>query len=128
MQDPPHPSSSDPAAPPPPSDQPVEPKEEPEPAADLDASIEQHISMSPHPDDSNAAQATGPGGEAAAENEDEDMVAPGNPVQEASVDALTAATAAPSKKETSLREFLGKMDDYAPIVCCVLYIFPMSIS
>lgn len=42
----------------------------------------------------------------------------GNPLQEAvptSVDALAAA-AAPSKKETSLREFLGKMDEYAPIV------------
>lgn len=42
----------------------------------------------------------------------------GNPLQEAvptSVDALAAA-AAPSKKETSLREFLGRMDEYAPIV------------
>ncbi|OJJ79555.1 putative TFIID and and SAGA complex TAF10 subunit [Aspergillus glaucus CBS 516.65] len=42
----------------------------------------------------------------------------GNPLQEAvptSVDALAAA-AAPSKKETSLREFLGKMDEYAPII------------
>lgn len=35
----------------------------------------------------------------------------GNPVQATSVDA-----AATSKKETSLREFLGKMDDYAPII------------
>lgn len=25
----------------------------------------------------------------------------------------------PTKKDTSLREFLGKMDDYAPIVCSV---------
>lgn len=40
----------------------------------------------------------------------------GNPIQTAtSVDAFAAA-AAPSKKETSLREFLGKMDEYAPIV------------
>lgn len=42
----------------------------------------------------------------------------GNPLEDAvptSVDALAAA-AAPSKKETSLREFLGKMDEYAPIV------------
>lgn len=40
--------------------------------------------------------------------------APGIP---ADVDPLAAAAAAPtSKKETSLREFLGKMDDYAPIV------------
>lgn len=80
--------------------------------------------MSPNPDDNNA-QPTGPAGEAEAEagNEDEDMVAPGNPVQDASVDALTAATAAPSKKETSLREFLGKMDDYAPIVCCATALY-----
>lgn len=32
------------------------------------------------------------------------------------VDPIAAAPQ-PSKKETSLREFLGKMDDYAPIVC-----------
>lgn len=51
--------------------------------------------------------------------EPDTMVAPGNPVQDAPVDALAAA-AAPSKKETSLREFLGKMDDYAPIVRLVL--------
>lgn len=52
--------------------------------------------------DSAAAQDTG------AAAEDGDI---GNPVQATSVDA-----AATSKKETSLREFLGKMDDYAPIV------------
>jgi transcription initiation factor TFIID subunit 10 len=33
------------------------------------------------------------------------------------IDQLAAAPP-PTKKETSLREFLGKMDDYAPIVCC----------
>lgn len=33
----------------------------------------------------------------------------------AEVDPIAAAPP-PSKKETSLREFLGKMDDYAPIV------------
>lgn len=125
----PRPSSSDPAAPPLPSDQPVEPKTELEPAADLDASIEQHISLSPKPDDNNA-QPTGSGGEAEAEagNADEDMVAPGNPVQDASVDALTAAAAAPPKKETSLREFLGKMDDYAPIVCCAPAIYSSLVN
>lgn len=32
------------------------------------------------------------------------------------VDQL-AESSQPSKKETSLREFLGKMDEYAPIVC-----------
>ncbi|KAL2859777.1 putative TFIID and and SAGA complex TAF10 subunit [Aspergillus lucknowensis] len=35
----------------------------------------------------------------------------GNPVQTVSVDQAQS-----SKKETSLREFLGKMDDYAPII------------
>jgi transcription initiation factor TFIID subunit 10 len=25
----------------------------------------------------------------------------------------------PAKKDATLREFLGKMDDYAPIVCCL---------
>lgn len=52
--------------------------------------------------------------------------ATGNPVQDAvptSVDAIAAAVA-PSKKETSLREFLGKMDDYAPIVCLLLLLLP----
>lgn len=33
------------------------------------------------------------------------------------IDQLAAAPP-PTKKETSLREFLGKMDEYAPIVCC----------
>lgn len=59
--------------------------------------------MNPNPGENNAPP------------EPDTMVAPGNPVQDAPVDALAAA-AAPSKKETSLREFLGKMDDYAPIV------------
>lgn len=47
------------------------------------------------------------------EAETEDVAAPGNPVQD---DPAVAAAVAPSKKETSLREFLDKMDDYAPIV------------
>jgi hypothetical protein len=34
--------------------------------------------------------------------------APGNPAE--------GLSAPPTKKESSLREFLGKMDDYAPIV------------
>lgn len=49
----------------------------------------------------------------------------GNPLEDAvptSVDALAAA-AAPSKKETSLREFLGKMDEYAPIVRPLIPLF-----
>lgn len=32
----------------------------------------------------------------------------------------------PTKKDTSLREFLGKMDDYAPIVCCSVHHSPLS--
>lgn len=38
----------------------------------------------------------------------------------ASMDPMAAATAPPSKKETSLREFLSKMDEYAPIVRPIL--------
>jgi transcription initiation factor TFIID subunit 10 len=63
------------------------------PEPDLDASIEQDIDM-------NADQ-TGAGAEESAAG--------------AEVDQL-AESAQPSKKETSLREFLGKMDEYAPIV------------
>jgi transcription initiation factor TFIID subunit 10 len=55
---------------------------------DLDASIEQDVEMNPIP-----------------QTEDQ---APG-------IDPMAPAPQ-PSKKETSLREFLGKMDDYAPIV------------
>ncbi|RMJ23883.1 hypothetical protein PHISP_05253 [Aspergillus sp. HF37] len=123
-QEPPGPSSSDLAAsqPQPASDHPVEPKPDPEGpgAPDLDASIDQHIEMSAsaNPDEASGIQPAdpeaGPGIEAKAE--DMDLGALGNPVQEASVDALAAAAATPSKKETSLREFLGKMDDYAPII------------
>lgn len=95
-----------------PSEQPtVVPKQEPDAtanAADIDPSIEQDIDMNV---DENAAAAGG--------NDAEAMDAMGNPVHDealpTSVDALAAA-AAPSKKETSLREFLGKMDEYAPIV------------
>ncbi|OOF97113.1 hypothetical protein ASPCADRAFT_505533 [Aspergillus carbonarius ITEM 5010] len=49
-------------------------------------------------------------------NTSEDAAASGNAVPApTSVDALAAA-AAPSKKETSLREFMGKMDEFAPII------------
>lgn len=47
------------------------------------------------------------------------------------VDQL-AESSQPSKKETSLREFLGKMDEYAPIVgdpsVCLLVCFLSSLS
>ena len=62
---------------------------------DLDASIDQDIDMS------------GEKADAAAED--------GAEANASAVDQL-AESAPPSKKETSLREFLGKMDEFAPIV------------
>jgi transcription initiation factor TFIID subunit 10 len=83
----------------------------------LDASIEQDIDMST----SGITNAAG------ASDGDNTI---GNPVQDAvptSVDAIAAAVA-PSKKETSLREFLGKMDDYAPIVGLAFFShFPLAL-
>lgn len=64
------------------------------PDPDIDASIEQDIDM-------NADQAQGANADDA-------------------VDPIAAAPP-PSKKETSLREFLSKMDDYAPIVRLTLF-------
>lgn len=75
------------------------------PDPDIDASIEQDIDM-------NADQ-TAQGANA------DDTVDP------------IAAAPQPSKKETSLREFLSKMDDYAPIVCpspCSFTLFFLSVS
>ncbi|KAJ6036870.1 Transcription initiation factor TFIID 23-30kDa subunit [Penicillium herquei] len=63
------------------------------PDPDIDASIEQDIDMTA---DQNAAGA----------NEEEN---------ETGLDPMAAAPQ-PTKKETSLREFLGKMDEYAPII------------
>ena len=68
------------------------------PDPDIDASIEQDIDM-------NAEQ------DISATNPDE---IDGSALT-TEVEPLTAAPQ-PTKKETSLREFLGKMDDYAPIV------------
>jgi transcription initiation factor TFIID subunit 10 len=39
-----------------------------------------------------------------------------------------ASAAAPSKKDASLREFLGQMDDYAPIVRALPRFFPWILS
>ena len=77
-------------------EQPVPPETDSaiKPDPDIDASIEQDIDM-------NADQA------AAGANPDEGAAAALDPL---------AAEPPPSKKETSLREFLGKMDEYAPIV------------
>ncbi|KAJ5747377.1 uncharacterized protein N7511_009073 [Penicillium nucicola] len=63
------------------------------PDPDLDASIEQDVDMNTEPQ---------PGANA------DDSAAPG-------IDPMAPAPQ-PSKKETSLREFLSKMDDYAPII------------
>lgn len=80
----------------PPSATPVEPTTDSavKPEPDLDASIEQDIDM-------NAEQTQATGDDNAPLPTDDDPM---------------AAAPQPSKKETSLREFLGKMDDYAPIV------------
>lgn len=52
-------------------------------------------------------------GDMPAANGANDAGAPANPA------ALAGASAPASKKESSLRDFLGKMDDYAPIVCVI---------
>ena len=70
------------------------------PDPDIDASIEKDIDMNA---ESNASAAN-PG----------DSASGALPTE---VDTLAAAAPPPTKKETSLREFLDKMDDYAPIVC-----------
>lgn len=59
---------------------------------DLDVSIEKDVDMNTENQTEANANTTAPG---------QDPMAP---------------APEPSKKETSLREFLGKMDDYAPIV------------
>lgn len=66
-----------------------------------------------------------PNNNAAAENA-EQVPAPApdaQPEQDAVVEAPAAIPESrlPTKKDTSLREFLGKMDDYAPIVRCPSY-------
>ncbi|KAL4821357.1 transcription initiation factor TFIID 23-30kDa subunit-domain-containing protein [Aspergillus spinulosporus] len=89
----------------------VAPKLEPDSdATALDTSIEQEAVMAGPNDTSAAAGADTGAGAAPGAGVGDDQI--GNPVQApTSVDA-----AATSKKETSLREFLGKMDDYAPII------------
>ncbi|KAI9045247.1 putative TFIID and and SAGA complex TAF10 subunit [Aspergillus affinis] len=88
----------------------VVPKQEPDESTALDASIDQDIELggvAKNTADNNINMANAPDG-------DEDIPL-GNPVQTVeTVDALAATT--PGKKETSLREFLGKMDEYAPII------------
>ncbi|KAL4776696.1 transcription initiation factor TFIID 23-30kDa subunit-domain-containing protein [Aspergillus nidulans var. acristatus] len=111
------PPSSLPQSQPPPNSQDqsseaiVVPKLEPDSdATALDTSIEQEAVMAGPNDNSAAAGADAGAGAAPGVGIGDDQI--GNPVQApTSVDA-----AATSKKETSLREFLGKMDDYAPII------------
>ncbi|KAL4968747.1 putative TFIID and and SAGA complex TAF10 subunit [Aspergillus stella-maris] len=84
----------------------VVPKIEPDVAdAALDSTIEQDAEIMANTSANNTAGAGATDPAAAGEGDI------GNPVQATSVDA-----AATSKKETSLREFLGKMDEYAPII------------
>ncbi|GAM34457.1 TFIID and SAGA complexes subunit [Talaromyces pinophilus] len=63
----------------------------------IDDAIDNDINMN-HAEDMPAANGTNDAG------------APANPA------ALASASAPASKKESSLRDFLGKMDDYAPII------------
>lgn len=89
------------------------PKQEPGAAEgeDIDASIEQDIDMAGTESNNNNAGENGSDPTAAA-------AAGGLPVES------VAPAPPPTKKETSLREFLGKMDEYAPIVsvaCCLTF-------
>ncbi|GAD97130.1 TFIID and and SAGA complex TAF10 subunit, putative [Paecilomyces variotii No. 5] len=82
------------------------PKQEPGAAEgeDIDASIEQDIDMAGTDTNNNA-------GENGNTNADSTAAAAGSlPVES------VAPVPPPTKKETSLREFLGKMDEYAPII------------
>lgn len=76
--------------------------------------LQHNVSEQPPPSEDNIKAE--PDLDASIEQEDVDM----NPEQpdEPSAPGLDplAPAPTPSKKETSLREFLGKMDDYAPIV------------
>lgn len=60
-------------------------------------------------------------------NAEETVPGPGGADEGAApeIDQLAAAPA-PTKKETSLREFLGKMDEYAPIVCRLIPVMVAS--
>lgn len=89
-------------------------KEEPDPVDGsqvLDTAIDRDIDMNTA-ENSQSGMTVG-GDNIATKSAEAPAVAPG--VIPADMDPLAAA-APPSKKETSLREFLGKMDEYAPIV------------
>lgn len=92
------------------------PKQEPGTAGgeDIDASVEHDIDMAGTDTNNN----TGENGNATA-NPSAAATAGGLPVDP------VAPAPPPTKKETSLREFLGKMDEYAPIVSIT---FPPSYS
>lgn len=84
------------------------PKQEPGTAGgeDIDASIEQDIDMAGTDTNTNNAGENG----SASADPTAAAAAGGLPVES------VAPAPPPTKKETSLREFLGKMDEYAPIV------------
>lgn len=75
---------------------------------DIDAAVEQDINMNVSGNAAAGSDAAGhaPNGTASLPT---GIEAPGNPV-------AAFAGAPPTKKESSLREFLSKMDEYAPIV------------
>ncbi|KAJ9204297.1 hypothetical protein DTO166G4_2385 [Paecilomyces variotii] len=84
------------------------PKQEPGTAGgeDIDASIEQDIDMAGTDTNTNNAGENG----SASADPTAAAAAGGLPVES------VAPAPPPTKKETSLREFLGKMDEYAPII------------
>ena len=85
--------------------------------ADIDRDIDMNATATDNENNSNNNNNENENGNATATDEvGGNNAAPGNAgTVPADMDALAAAAASP-RKETSLREFLGKMDDYAPIV------------
>lgn len=82
---------------------------------ELDASIDNDINMTAGEETTTAAgdsAGQNGGASAAVGNNANASVAPGIP---GALDGM-APVAPPTKKESSLRDFLGKMDEYAPIV------------
>jgi len=83
---------------------------------DVDEGIEAELNPESQPTQTDPMSLDGAGDAAqpAANGTDENA-----PIPEARI---------PAKKDASLREFLGKMDDYAPIVCLSEYTFTIGQS
>lgn len=93
------------------SQQPQQPSIKPDPTdADIDATIDEDITMN----GDGTKVAAGP--TEPKDTEMGNMGLPGADVNENPVAAAAAGATAPSKKDVNLREFLSKIDDYAPIV------------